>query len=431
MDFFKTKFDEINLTNPLTKSNDADAPNTITLPAPTEYTTEFKQKYEFMKNLECATKEMTTNFMIQLQPTPAGRRKFNIQQATGISSFVTGSRFGGGSTVNQHETKLADMMLEQANNLNKSCENEGGSVLAACMRESSSYLNYIGTSKDKLDDDVKNNVFSAWADVQKQVIQKTRDTKKELETARKRFDNVNTQHVKDPIKVEKFKVDNSKSVLLQKSQNMKNCLEEVEKESQSTAGQLLHLIKAHRVQASEELKILTELETKLENRLNSVQTRDDTWDCLVLEAETNQDNTKTVQTPNFGQNSVVTDFNDRSYPQNTDTNYAPACENQCAVQNFPTIASEWSDDEESSQNQAPFPGGFKRQESIAPNRPTIKREIIRARALYDFESASNEELGFYEGQIIENVTTLDEDWCNGVVNGVSGYFPVNYVEIID
>jgi len=144
----------------------------------------------------------------------------------------------------------------------------------------------------------------------------------------------------------------------------------------------------------------------------------------------NDENQNAIQKSNFGQSSGITDFNDRSYPQINGNNYEPAQENQCAVQSYPTIASEWSDDEESNQNQAPFPGGLKRQESIAPNRPTIKREIIRARALYDFESTSTEELGFYEGQIIENVTTLDEDWCNGVVDGVSGYFPVNYVEII-
>jgi len=131
MDFIKTKFDEITLTK-----NDPNAPNTIQLPAPTKYTPEFKQKYEFMKNLECATKEMSTNFMIQLQPTPAGRRKFNtLQASSGITSFVTGSRFGASKTT-QHETKLADMMLEQANNLNQNYdENEGGggSLLAACM----------------------------------------------------------------------------------------------------------------------------------------------------------------------------------------------------------------------------------------------------------------------------------------------------------
>lgn len=276
-------------------------------------------------------------------------------------------------------------------------------------------------------------MFSAWADLQKQVIQKTRETKKELETARKRFDSLNTQHVKDPIKVKKFKVDNSKSVLMQKSQAMKACLEEVEKESHSTAGQLLHLIKAQREQAAEELKILTELEGKLENRLSFEKSREKVWDCLVFEDVDGKKldfQKNSVPKSNFGQSSGVTDFNERTNP--TTFNYEPTQENNSTtVQNYPTIASEWSDDEESKNNQSAFPGGgLKRHESIRPNRPTIKREIIRARALYDFESTSNEELGFCEGQIIENVTILDEDWYNGVVNGVSGYFPVNYVEII-
>ena len=55
---------------------------------PTTYTEEFKTHYEFMKNLECATKELTTNFMIQLQPTTAGRRKFSTVKLNGEIYFI-------------------------------------------------------------------------------------------------------------------------------------------------------------------------------------------------------------------------------------------------------------------------------------------------------------------------------------------------------
>ena len=230
MDFFQNQLEKMT-----TKTNSpSNSAQHVILPSATKYTEDYKQKYEFMKNLECATKEMTTNFMIQLQPTTAGRRKFN--QSSGISSFVTGARFGGNNNTIQHETKIANMMLEQANAL-------GDSLLASCLRESSSYFNFIGTSKDELDDDIKNHVFSAWLDLQKQVIQRTRENKKEMETAKKRYDGLHRDHVKDPIKVEKYKVDNTKAILVAKAKIMKENLDDVSRESHSTASQLLQSVK--------------------------------------------------------------------------------------------------------------------------------------------------------------------------------------------
>ncbi|KAI7874098.1 ras GEF [Lichtheimia hyalospora FSU 10163] len=57
--------------------------------------------------------------------------------------------------------------------------------------------------------------------------------------------------------------------------------------------------------------------------------------------------------------------------------------------------------------------------------------LCRVQARYPFNSNDPSSLSFQQGDFIEVLTKLDSGWWDGWCNGVRGWFPSNYVQIID
>uniref|UniRef100_A0A8D0U469 SH3 domain-containing protein n=1 Tax=Sus scrofa TaxID=9823 RepID=A0A8D0U469_PIG len=55
---------------------------------------------------------------------------------------------------------------------------------------------------------------------------------------------------------------------------------------------------------------------------------------------------------------------------------------------------------------------------------------LKVVAIYDYTKDKEDELSFQEGAIIYVIKKNDDGWYEGVMNGVTGLFPGNYVESI-
>ena len=60
----------------------------------------------------------------------------------------------------------------------------------------------------------------------------------------------------------------------------------------------------------------------------------------------------------------------------------------------------------------------------------LPQPVMYVRALYDYEADDRTSLSFHEGDIIQVITQLESGWWDGVINGVRGWFPSNYCQVV-
>ena len=60
----------------------------------------------------------------------------------------------------------------------------------------------------------------------------------------------------------------------------------------------------------------------------------------------------------------------------------------------------------------------------------ISPPAMYVRALYDYEADDQTSLSFRQGDIIQVITQLESGWWDGIINGIRGWFPSNYCQVI-
>uniref|UniRef100_A0A8C8S6K4 E3 ubiquitin-protein ligase SH3RF1 n=1 Tax=Pelusios castaneus TaxID=367368 RepID=A0A8C8S6K4_9SAUR len=110
-------------------------------------------------------------------------------------------------------------------------------------------------------------------------------------------------------------------------------------------------------------------------------------------------------------------------PWKPGTGGGTSCTNPLRVQSS-TVTTCGSKDPQSSQ------GG--QQQRVQARSPPVRGmpQLPCAKALYTYEGKEPGDLKFSKGDIIILRRQVDENWYHGEVNGVHGFFPTNFVQII-
>ena len=92
-----------------------------------------------------------------------------------------------------------------------------------------------------------------------------------------------------------------------------------------------------------------------------------------------------------------------------------------------------------SPSSASFAVGQRSRAAATRRSPTLMNGLLGnvgpqpqmyVRALYDYEADDRTSLSFHEGDVIQVITQLESGWWDGVINGVRGWFPSNYCQVI-
>ncbi|XP_037304653.2 endophilin-A3a isoform X6 [Pungitius pungitius] len=305
-----------------------------------------------------------------LQPNPASRAKLNM--------LNTVSKMRGQvSTTGYPQTEglLGDCMLRYGHELGED------SVFGCALVEMGEAMRQMADVKDALDISVKQNFLDPLQNLQDKDLKEITHHLKKMEGRRLDFDYKKKRHGRIPDEeirqaVEKF--DESRELA---ERSMFNFLEnDVEQ-----ARQLLALIQAATEYHRQSREILQELSAKLQRRISTASSR------------------------------PRRDFNLRSIRSSVDS-------------------SQHNGLSSSSSLRPAAPSGCSAQLTRVPvSSCGAAGELLDqpcCRSLYDFEPENEGELGFKEGDVIILTNRIDDNWYEGMISGESGFFPVNYVEVL-
>ncbi|XP_053302209.1 endophilin-A3a isoform X2 [Pleuronectes platessa] len=322
-----------------------------------------------------------------LQPNPASRAKLNM--LTTVSKIRGQVKTTG---YPQTEGLLGDCMLRYGHELGED------SVFGCALLDIGEAMRQMADVKDSLDINVKQNFIDPLQNLQDKDLKEITHHLKKLEGRRLDFDYKKKRRGKIPdeeVRQAMEKFDESKELA---ERSMFNFLEnDVEQVSQLSA-----LIESALAYHRKSCEILEELSGKLQKRISTANCRPK----REFKPNAIRSNTNTLD------NSQHNGLAYSSSLKSTDIQINQTVNGK--IDHITTVVLSWPESPTTNGNL---------QQSEVLDQPCC-------RALYDFKPENEGELGFKEGDIIILTNQIDENWYEGMICGESGFFPINYVEVI-
>ncbi|MBN3313367.1 SH3G3 protein, partial [Atractosteus spatula] len=338
-----------------------------------------------------------------LQPNPAYRAKLGMLNTV---SKIRGQVKTTGYP--QTEGMLGDCMLRYGRELGED------STFGCALVDIGEAMKQMADVKDSLDIGVKQNFIDPLQTLQEKDLKEIGHHLKKLEGRRLDYDYKKKRQGKIPdeeIKQAVEKFEESKELA---ERSMFNFLEnDVEQVSQLSA-----LVEAALDYHRQSLEILEELNNKLQSRITAASNRPKR-EFKPKSIMTSLETIDNQQHNGLSYSSSFKSSGDSSLSQGTHRHrHVLYTLTSGPVFQKPVTYSTVS------------PMSFSWPQSTESNRSSVHMDQPCCRSLYDFEPENEGELGFKEGDIIILTNQIDENWYEGMINGESGFFPINYVDVI-
>ncbi|XP_077129290.1 endophilin-A2 [Ranitomeya variabilis] len=332
---------------------------------------DFKEMEKKVDVTSKAVSEVLAKTTEYLQPNPASRAKLSMLNTV---SKIRGQVKNPGYP--QPEGLLGECMVRYGRELGD--ESKFGSALL----DAGESMKRLAEVKDSLDIDVKQNFLDPMQNLADKDLKEIQHHLRKLEGRRLDYDYKKKRQGKIPDEelrqaLEKFV--ESKEVA---ETSMLNLLDtDVEQVSQLSA-----LVEAQVDYHRQAVQILEELSDKLKVSVREASSR-----------PKREIKIKTHENYDYGE----TDHSNGGI--------------SCNPPNKPTVSSSFRSDKPARTTS---------------NRSSTPLDQPCCKALYDFDPENDGELGFREGDIITLTNQIDENWYEGMISGMSGFFPLNYVEVL-
>jgi len=353
--------------------------------------------YELVEELQMKTKEF-------LQPNPTSRAK--MAAVKGISKLSGQAK---AATYQQPEGILGDVMTAYGRKLGDE------SVFAAALVEAGESMKQLADVKYSLDDNVKQNFLEPLHHLQSKDLKEVLHHRKKLHGRRLDFDCKKRKQTKgatgSSVTDEEIRQAEEKFAesLHLAQMGMNNILDNDVEQISQLAFFAEGLLEYHN-QCTDILKVLTETLHDKRNEAASKPRKEFIPKTLAdVTGMSSMGEMSTLQQP--GRTTPSSGVGD-SLNGMSSVNKTPAVS--------PASTPSWD----------PFGNN---QPAANANNQAAGRSASRPQpcciAVYDFEPENPGELGFKEGDNINLLSRIDENWFEGSVNGQTGFFPVNYVQV--